>query len=868
MDLSAVGLMGVAACPALSQGETNQPNIVIVMTDDQGWGQVGYNGHPRVLTPVVDEMAASGLRLDRFYAQPVCAPARASLLTGRHHTRTGTIWVPFVLDLNEQTFPELLQQDGYATGHFGKWHLGPVEIESPYCANHRGYEESLSAWNQFDVDPSLTRNGVARESFTGAGSDIVVEEALKFISDAVSSNRPFFTMVWMAAPHAPREPFDEYRIPYTNYSQEAENLYGEIHEADHALGLLRDGLDALGVRSNTMLLFCSDNGGTGAPPEDKVDVPFSTGKGGISERGLKVPAVIEWPAMIQSNRASSVPCGLIDLFPTLLDIAGIDPTNSTLPLDGISIKPLLEGTMTERSSPIGFWELGRDDVAYSNLNGGVDRVFIYEEPEDRVLPYPIDSAWIDNEYKLVLLEGKADALYNVEHDPLQKTNLISTYPAMAAQMNVELNAWKVSVENSMRGDDYPGQPAQLELSTSAISVPEGSTNAFGVRLSDPPTNAVTVTVAHISGDADITVQSGSETLTFTTNNWETYQYPVLAAAQDVDFTDGTATIRCSADGMTDQNLTATESDDETNPAYSLPWEEPFDARTNGAIAGQNGWTGTGTVQTETTQSGAKALSLSESSVAHSFDGNPSNIWITLWAQPVPGIEPETIASGASAVFYVNTNNLLVAYSNETPIEISGATVSNGWNKIEISCDYVSKLWNLELNGVPTVGNFPFYGAPASFQALEISENTTNALFVDSVHLTDMTDSTDVDADADGVPDSWERKHFGGTHILPGAMASNGVNTVRQAYIAGLNPTNAASSFRISELRSLTSKSVLRWNSASGRVYSVYWSSNLLNGFILLSNNVPWTSSVFTNETYNAETKGFYKIEVELEGIAE
>jgi len=139
-------------------------------------------------------------------------------------------------------------------------------------------------------------------------------------------------------------------------------------------------------------------------------------------------------------------------------------------------------------------------------------------------------------------------------------------------------------------------------------------------------------------------------------------------------------------------VTATEADDEENPAYSIPWSETFDDRTLAGIDGQNGWTGGGTVQTGAVHSGTKARTLTNGTAAHVFSGNPSNIWITLWAQPVPSDAPATISSNASAVFYVSTNDLLVAYSNQTPLEIEGATIlSNDWNKIELSCDYSSKV---------------------------------------------------------------------------------------------------------------------------------------------------------------------------------
>jgi len=404
--------------------------------------------------------------------------------------------------------------------------------------------------------------------------------------------------------------------------------------------------------------------------------------------------------------------------------------------------------------------------------------------------------------------------------------------------------------------------AQLRLSEQTLNIPEGSNDTFSVRLTlQPASSPISVTIVRAAeSDESLSISTGA-TLTFTTNNWLTNQTVTITASQDADFANGTATFICSSEGMNDKSVIVSEIDDETNLAYSLPWEEPFDARTNGAVAGQYGWTGTGTVQTATTQSGAKALSLAESAVAHTFVDHPTNVWITLWAQPVPGDAPETIAEGASAVFYVSTNNLLVAYSNETPVEIEDAIVSDGWNKFVLSCDYSSKVWSLELNDVSRVGNFAFHGAPASFQGLEISESTTNVLFVDSINITDSAGEPDPDdEDGDGLPDSWEITHYGSTNVNPNATASNGVNTVRQAYIAGLDPTSLTNRFLVSVLSSPFS--VLSWNAASGRVYTIYWSSNLLSGFQPLESNI--TAGAFTDTLHVADAEGFYKIDVRAE----
>ncbi len=298
-----------------------------------------------------------------------------------------------------------------------------------------------------------------------------------------------------------------------------------------------------------------------------------------------------------------------------------------------------------------------------------------------------------------------------------------------------------------------------------------------------------------------------------------------------------------------------EEEDETN----LPYSESFEECTLGGLNGQNAWIAdAGAVVTNSTaESGIQSLRLSEATASRTIAGSPTNIWLTLWAKPVPGDAPATIDPEAAAVFYVNANNLLVAYSNTTPIEIAGATIlSNDWNKIKIFCDYSSKVWNLELNGIPRVGNFAFYGTPAHFQTLEISEASANACFVDSIYLT-----AQIDTDSDSIPDDWEQEYFGGaTNAVATNLCANGINTVLEAYIAGLNPTNSESSFMISELNPLNSGSVIQWNTINGRVYTISWASNLLSGFQCLETN---STGTFTDTVHKTDQKGFYKIEVEL-----
>jgi predicted acyl esterase len=402
----------------------------------------------------------------------------------------------------------------------------------------------------------------------------------------------------------------------------------------------------------------------------------------------------------------------------------------------------------------------------------------------------------------------------------------------------------------------------IEVSGNDLSVPEGGTNTFDVRLSLAPVANQTVSVSRISGDTNITVQAGTS-LVFTPANGLDWQTVTLAASQDDDWLNDESLFQCFAAGMSSKNITATEVDDEMDPAYLLPWSESFEALSLGALDGQHDWSaGAGAVVTNSdAQGGSQSLLLSGVTASHTFVGNVSNMWATLWARPVTGPKAAQIPSDASAVFYVNTNDLLVAYDSTNATVVPTATVSNGWNKFALECDYVSKVWNLELNDELVVSNFAFYGAPAAFQALELIEASAGASYVDEISITDISPAALPDTDGDGIPDSWEMLYYGGaTNANPNATASNGVNTVLQAYIAGLDPTDPDALFEMSGLQN----NVLFWSGVSGRVYTVYWTSNLLSGFQTLEANVPWTGSVFTDSTHSAEQKGFYKIEVKVE----
>ncbi len=401
----------------------------------------------------------------------------------------------------------------------------------------------------------------------------------------------------------------------------------------------------------------------------------------------------------------------------------------------------------------------------------------------------------------------------------------------------------------LMADSY-GDLKEVQVSTNALAVPEGSTNTFIVRLALQPAATVTVSVTQVSGDRNLQVQSGAS-LTFTTGDWDSEQTVILSASSDIDSDNGAAVFHC-----TGPNGVAVVHVTEQDTAYLVPWTESFEV-TQGALNAQHGWTaGDGAVVTNSdAQSGSQSLSVTEATATHIFEGQATNLWASFRAK-LPGVAsaPEQIPSDASAVFYVNTNNFLVAYSNTAPLTLS-AEVSNVWNKIEVFCDYSSKVWNLKLNGELVVNNFAFYGSPSSFSALELRSASTEFSWFDEINLADT-----VDADDDGIPNEWEDTYFGGwTNANPTATASNGVNSLLDTYIAGIDPTDPDALFDLSDLQ----ENVLFWSGVSGRVYTVYWTSNLLSGFQTLETNISWMGNTFTDATHSADNQGFYKIEVQL-----
>ncbi len=449
-------------------GAPARPNIVLCMADDQGWGDMAYNGHPVLKTPHFDRMAAEAVRFERFYAAaPVCSPTRGSVMTGRHPNRFGCFKWGHTLRPQEITIAEALKPAGYATGHFGKWHLGPVRKGSPVNPGACGFDEWFSAPNFFDNDPILSREGRAVQA-SGESSIVTVDAALEFIGKHAKAGRPFLAVVWFGSPHSPHRAAAEDRALYADRPKKDRDWLGEITGMDRAFGKLRQALRDLGTHENTVLWYTSDNGGL------RNESSGGRGrKGQIYEGGLRVPALLEWPGRFAGHRTTAVPCVTSDIYPTLLDWLDVKAPNQP-PLDGISLRPLLEGKMPRRPTPIGFWshpapgrgtpsaKLMAELLAAQQAGREITPHTFGPDAHEITKQYPLDAwpghaAWLDWPWKLHRIE-KGDTvrleLYNLAEDPGERKDVAGDQPDRAAAMRDALEAWQQSVVRSLNGADY------------------------------------------------------------------------------------------------------------------------------------------------------------------------------------------------------------------------------------------------------------------------------------------------------------------------------------------------------------------------------------------------------------------------------
>ncbi len=454
------------------RANSERPNVILIMCDDLGWGDVGFNGNKIIKTPNLDSMANSGIKFDQFYAAaPVCSPTRGSVLTGRHPFRYGIYYANTGhMKKKEFTLAEIMKTKGYRTGHFGKWHLGTLttKIKDANRGGPKGAKHySSPQQNGFDIcfsteskvptwDPMLVpkkfsdgssrrkwwdplnesknadhygthywdQNGkVVTENLRGNNSRVIMDRAIPFMKNSLKSKSPFFTVIWFHTPHLPVIAGPKYTKMYQSHSKYQQHYFGCITAMDEQIGRLRKALKEANAHRNTMIWFCSDNG-----PEGNDSAPGKTGgfrgrKRSLYEGGIRVPALLEWPERVQTKSTIKCPAGTIDYLPTILSALNIKFPDSR-PIDGIDLNPIITNKVKVRGKPMGFQS---NSVA----------------------------SLITDRYKIIVKnKNKNVEMYDLIKDPFEKINIANTMADKASKLKSELSEWIESCSNSDNGKDY------------------------------------------------------------------------------------------------------------------------------------------------------------------------------------------------------------------------------------------------------------------------------------------------------------------------------------------------------------------------------------------------------------------------------
>ena len=389
-----------------------RPNIVLIMTDDQGWGDVTAHGNDKLKTPNMDLLARQGAWFDRFYVSPVCAPTRASLMTGRYHPRTGVYGVTRGgenMRLEEVTIADVFKKAGYATGCFGKWHNGR---HYPYHPNGRGFDEfygfCAGHWNNY-FKTGLDHNGKDVRS-SGFIIDDLTDKAIAFIG--ANRAKPFLCYVPYNTPHTPWQVPDKYwdRVNKRDIDKDTTACaYAMCENIDDNIGRILKTLDDLKLTNDTIVIFLSDNG----PNTGRWNGEMKGKKGSTDEGGVRVPFFLRWPGHVKPRKIEQI-ASHIDVLPTLAELAGIVKPK-TCPLDGVSLVPLIEGDAKD-------WT---DRMIFSTWNG---RVSVRTQ-----------------QYR-----ANAQALYDMTIDPHQKKDISADKPEIHAKLAAACRKWSADVGLSDR----------------------------------------------------------------------------------------------------------------------------------------------------------------------------------------------------------------------------------------------------------------------------------------------------------------------------------------------------------------------------------------------------------------------------------
>lgn len=388
--------------------------MLLILTDDQGWGDISSHNNPTLRTPNMDRIAAEGARLDRFYVMPVCSPTRAGLLTGRYHLRSGVHGVTRgeeTMRADEVTIAEVLKANGYATGAFGKWHNG---AHYPNHPNGQGFDEFIGFcaghWNNY-FDTGLEHNGKPIKS-RGYIADYLTDQAISFIKK--NRDKPFLCYVPYNPPHSPFQVPDTYfnRFKAKGLDDTLACVYAMCENLDDNIGRMLATLEELSILDNTIVIFITDNG----PNTNRYNGDMRGRKGSPHEGGSRVPCFIRWPKVIKPGTVVQKITSHIDILPTLVDLLALEKAE-TKPLDGVSIRPLLQG----------------------NTANWPDR-YLFTHWKDR-------GAVRTQTHRLVLTPSY-ESLFDMVNDPGETRDISAENPELFTKLKSAFNTWYAEVSKN------------------------------------------------------------------------------------------------------------------------------------------------------------------------------------------------------------------------------------------------------------------------------------------------------------------------------------------------------------------------------------------------------------------------------------
>ena len=476
---------------------SRKPNVILIMADDLGYGDIGCFNYGLTDTPRLDSLISEGILLPQHYsASPLCAPARAAMLTGRYPQRTGVIDTLAVggldrMSLRETTIAEIFRDGGYRTGLTGKWHCGAGGKYNPF---RRGFQEcwwfSASAGGYFDW--TIRRNETPQRADGRYLTDAITDEAIAFMQRR--RDEPFFLHVAHWAPHAPLEAPQEdlafVKAKGGEINENVQTIYAMVRALDRNIGRLLDELKTLGLEDNTIVLFTSDNGpqfgcGLRGLEFDRFNCGLRGAKGTVYDGGIRVPGVIRWPGGLPGGVTRYETVHFCDWLVTLLDLCGLDQP-SDIQLDGRVATPILRGE-SGLIDPVRFWQWSRirpNPGINAAMRGGDWKLVMpgcyvanqwcrqdaiasvtmeadIESFAESYLPvFGIHAGLLAPYYTVVAHDPQ---LFNIQSDPQERFDLAEAYPQRVAAMRSELNRWFDSVDADLCAINEPGKQPPLPL---------------------------------------------------------------------------------------------------------------------------------------------------------------------------------------------------------------------------------------------------------------------------------------------------------------------------------------------------------------------------------------------------------------------